>query len=439
MMCNGQVTQAIRQLAVKDSLAYAARAGAGLALLYGHPGYYPRFGFVPVLPAAIATLAVDGVSTEGMDDCSKRTPATEAGCARHAKIVKTREGYAGQEGQGGYEIEIGQADQAEQRSRQDHVTSRLLVREIQDSDVPVLLGLYESQLAGYPCSVRRNASPWLWKPRGAMAGRDVLVFLDTQSVQVVGYSFCIDNPDEGYLSVMEAAALDKTVASCIVPSLARRAAVLGRRHLKVSMSPDSVVFQAALDKGAHMEYKAAAAGMACVLRWEGLLPDGYRVERVGDGQVQAPGFPRAEGCESNLTSTANIQPEKYQESQRQQRGSPSPDDTFNLFYGDDLILIAGRAPLTRLVLGYEDVGSLKGLDDSGRRPLVSGFPMFAVKNAGGSLNGVENSGVLQSCQNIHSGHTGLSGLPGCDPRIRDLLRRDFPKSFPRWYLAPYWY
>ena len=426
-------------LAVKDSLAYAARAGASLALLYGHPGYYPRFGFAPVLPAAIATLAVDGVLTEGMDDCSKRTPAAETGCARYAKIVKTHEGYADQEGQGRCEAEDGQADQAEHRGRQGHVTSRLLVREIQNSDVPILLGLYESQLAGYPCSVRRDASPWLWKPRGVMAGRDVLVFLDTQSGQVVGYSYCIDNPDKGYLTVTEAAALDKAVASCIVSSLARRAAVLGRRHLKVSMSPDSVVFQAALDKGADMEYKAAAAGMACVLSWEGLLPDGYRVERIGDGQVQTPGFPRAEGGEFNLTSTANMQPEKCQEFQQQQRSSLSPDDTFNLFYRDELILIVGRAPLTRLVLGYDDAGSFKSLENSGRRPSVSGFPMLAVKKADGSLNGIKDSRAVEFSQNTHAGQTGLSGLTGCDPRICDLFRKDFPKSFPKWYLAPYWY
>jgi predicted N-acetyltransferase YhbS len=35
---------------VRDSLAYAQASGARVAMLYGVPAYYPRFGFVPVLP-----------------------------------------------------------------------------------------------------------------------------------------------------------------------------------------------------------------------------------------------------------------------------------------------------------------------------------------------------------------------------------------------------
>jgi hypothetical protein len=303
-------------LAVKDSLAYAAKAGAKLALLYGHPGYYPRFGFVPVLPAAVATLAVDDVSTVDTDERRDTDKRCDAGEWRGAGALH------------------------------GHVPSRLLVREIQDSDIPALLEMYESQLAGYPCSVRRDVSPWIWKPRGAMPGRDVLVFLDTQSGQLVGYCFCTDNPDRSYLTVMEAAASDKTVASCMVSTLARRAAVLGRKYLKVSTAPDSVVFQAALDKGAGMEYKAAAAGLACVLSWGGLLPGGYRVEHIAERTGEADG--------------------------------PSPDDAFNLYRGNDLVLTADRAFVTRLVVGYDDAGSLKGL-------------------------------------------------------------KDFPKSFPKWHLAPYWY
>ena len=38
-------------LAVRDALDYMERQGMAIGLLYGHPGYYPRFGFVPVLPA----------------------------------------------------------------------------------------------------------------------------------------------------------------------------------------------------------------------------------------------------------------------------------------------------------------------------------------------------------------------------------------------------
>jgi predicted N-acetyltransferase YhbS len=116
--------------AVRDSLKYAAESGANFAILYGHPGYYPRFGFVPVLPAVITILDVIGMPS----------PSSESG------VVGTEN------------------------------NASLLVREAQNSDIPLLADLYESQLAKYSCCVRRDPSPWIWKPRGAMAGRSVLVF-----------------------------------------------------------------------------------------------------------------------------------------------------------------------------------------------------------------------------------------------------------------------
>jgi predicted acetyltransferase len=42
--------QGIAAAVMRDALAYAAEQGAGLALLHGVRGYYPRFGFSPVWP-----------------------------------------------------------------------------------------------------------------------------------------------------------------------------------------------------------------------------------------------------------------------------------------------------------------------------------------------------------------------------------------------------
>jgi hypothetical protein len=46
---------------VRDALAYMAAQGLAVGLLYGHPEYYPRLGFAPVLPAQLTTLAVGAI------------------------------------------------------------------------------------------------------------------------------------------------------------------------------------------------------------------------------------------------------------------------------------------------------------------------------------------------------------------------------------------
>lgn len=90
---------------VRDALAYVKDHDMCLAVLYGHPGYYPRFGFAPVLPTARTTLA--GVTHRGQGE----------------------------------------------------------LREAAETDLPAIAVLYSQQLATYPCAVPRSTESWIWRPR----------------------------------------------------------------------------------------------------------------------------------------------------------------------------------------------------------------------------------------------------------------------------------
>jgi len=311
-------------LAVLQSLEYAARRGARLAILYGHPSYYPRFGFVPVLPAVITTLDIKSLFSES------------------------------------FEIELQPPEFP--KDVIPKTPNWLVAREVRDEDAPVLLKMHNSNLANCPCYVGRDESPWIWKPRGAMSGRNVLVFCKNRPDNVIGYAFIMDDPKEDRLGLFEAATLDSTAAPPIILELAKKARNLGRRFITTSMHPDTLVVQTALSMGATQKYKPAGAGMACVLRWTGLLPEGYEV--IPDTVVQ-----------------------------------PSPSDTFEVTYKGKHVLRAKRDALTRLVLGYEDIDSLAS----------KGELEFTL------------DGKDAKCHHL------------------ELLRKDFPKSLPKWYLAPYWY
>jgi hypothetical protein len=89
---------------VRDALAWMAGQGLAVAILYGHRNYYPRFGFVPVLP--------------------------------HSETV------------------IGAAP-----------TGSPLLQKATEADLPWMTALYMEQVATAPCAVARTAEPWLWALR----------------------------------------------------------------------------------------------------------------------------------------------------------------------------------------------------------------------------------------------------------------------------------
>jgi len=101
---------------VRDALAYMAAQGLAVGVLYGHPPYYPHFGFAPVLAAVRTHLAVVGAGPVA----PPLAPATEG-------------------------------------------------------DLPLVGELYAQQLRRYPCAVGRGPEPWLWQPRNP--GRATLLRL----------------------------------------------------------------------------------------------------------------------------------------------------------------------------------------------------------------------------------------------------------------------
>ncbi|HHW17720.1 MAG TPA: GNAT family N-acetyltransferase [Firmicutes bacterium] len=309
--------------AVTDSLRYAADCGANLAMLYGHPAFYPRFGFVPVLPTVITTLDLADMQ-QAASECS-----------------------------------TGVTGSSPQPACEGSTHGSFLVRGAQAADVAALLRLYEVQLANCPCCVKRYEATWIWKPRGVIPGRRVLVFCNTDSI--LGYAFIVDDPEQNRMSLLEVAVADSGMARAVLLEIVSIASSLGRRFVTTHMQPDTSLVRAALEMGASQEYRPAAAGMVCVLRWAGLLPGGYTV--VPD----------------------TIAP-------------PGPSDVFRLAYEGRIIFTATREALTKLVFGYEDTDRLL------------------------------EQGALQWVDRSQMEHSQL-----------DLLRKDFRRSIPKWYLAPYWY
>jgi putative acetyltransferase len=91
--------------AVRDSLRFMAEQGMAVAMLYGIRGYYPRFGFAPVLPHWDTTLILEDL------------PAGEPLAAASAL------------------------------------------------DLPALTELFAATAGRYPGAELRDASPWFWKLR----------------------------------------------------------------------------------------------------------------------------------------------------------------------------------------------------------------------------------------------------------------------------------
>jgi predicted N-acetyltransferase YhbS len=103
---------------VRDALAYMAAQGLAVGLLYGHPEYYPRLGFVPVLPAQLTMLAVGAI------------PRGER------------------------------------------------VEQAAPADLDAVTALYVQRVAVYPGAMARTAAPWQWQARSG--GHALLTLPDRQ-------------------------------------------------------------------------------------------------------------------------------------------------------------------------------------------------------------------------------------------------------------------
>lgn len=110
---------------VQGALDAMAREGLAVGILYGHPGYYPRFGYAPVLPHTHRTLKVD--------------PA---------------------------------------------INGQPLVTATPD-DLPTLAAFFYAHMATFPCAVDRPLEPWAWQPRKA-EGPHLMLLPDGQAYAGVG-------------------------------------------------------------------------------------------------------------------------------------------------------------------------------------------------------------------------------------------------------------
>lgn len=202
---------------VRDALAHAAERGWALAMLYGDPRYYARFGFVPVLPSYRTTLALARLPGEGED---LRPAALE--------------------------------------------------------DLPTLHALYTAQLGGYPCAVERTAEPWEWRVRKPREYA-LLVLPGLQGYAFVAADRSGDVLVVREGAAVDLAAARRLLAALGREGRRRNLA----RICLCMPPDHPVVRIAVVGAGAEQTLQAAAAGMVAVTRWEPLLPPGYAVDERG--------------------------------------------------------------------------------------------------------------------------------------------------------------
>lgn len=204
---------------VRDALRHVASRGQAFAMLVGHPDYYPRFGFVPVLPESRTLL-----------------PATE-------KLAE--EGAA--------------------------------LRPAATADLPTLAGLYDRHLARYTCAVARGAAPWHWQVRNSKA-YDLVMLTEGGP----GYALVTENRQQDLLFVSEAAADEPLAARRLLAALAREARRRELKEVRLAMPPDHLVSRVAvLALGAEQLHRPTRYGMVAVTDWQRLLPPGFTVEPDG--------------------------------------------------------------------------------------------------------------------------------------------------------------
>ncbi len=205
--------------AVRDALDYAADQGSAIAILYGDPAYYGRFGFASVMPRVTTTLAI-------ASDCSK-PPAKTA------------------------------------------------LRPMTERDVPAISALYARTLGPCSCAVARPEESWVWHFRRTSRCRTLVLG------QVSGYALVEPELNGSALRVPEAAVDRPADAAGLLQALCGTAASGGFRELKIGAPPDEPLVKEAVRQGAACEVLPPRSGMAIILNWTAVLPSGYRVAGSG--------------------------------------------------------------------------------------------------------------------------------------------------------------
>jgi len=307
---------------VRDALGFLAARGRAIAVFYGVPGFYPRFGCAPVIPTLRTEL-----------------PALEAAAPAPAEAAPA--------------------------------LAEATAETLAPADLETVNALYMEQVAVSPCSAARTADAWMWTVRNREAHR--LWILRDGAGRRAGYAFASLQRDKDRLLVREGGAVDEGAAGMLLEALRRETASHGLAGTHLAMAPGHPLTRLALLAGAQQHYFPAEAGFVAVTRWKPLLPAGYTIREAG-----GPGSPA---------------------------GSPT-----DLIREGRVVLSAPRPFIVQLVLGYRDI------DD-----ILLAAAAAAASAAPGAA----------------------SPRPACaaSPRPEDLerLRRDFPRDFPKYTEAPYFF
>ncbi|MGE5559433.1 MAG: GNAT family N-acetyltransferase [Chloroflexota bacterium] len=232
-------------LAVRDALAHVACRGEALAVFYGEPGYYPRFGCAPVFPPIRAHLPV-GEHDAAAAASGRATVTSGAGLTKPAELV----------------ARIGEV-------RLEPAT---------DADVPALLRLYEAGMCCYSGAMRRSAEPWEWRPR---SDQWVVRLLPDRTA----YAFTQISAERDELFVREAGAVDARSAQRLLAALVAEAIDHGLYQITAALPPDHLLHRAMSACGAETLRRPASPGFAAIVDWTQVMPDGYGV--TPDGLVRA--------------------------------------------------------------------------------------------------------------------------------------------------------
>lgn len=216
-------------MTVRSALAYCKAQGLAVALLYGVPDYYPRFGFARVLPRLATEMPVDAA----------RAAAARA-LARSSTVMAPR------------------------------------LAEFAPDDIPAASALYHATLANYAMAVKRFEAPWLWRYRpGGQRRIGVLRGVDGK---VVAYARIEqDGRDPAAALCPEAAVARAEFSVPLFAALAEEAAQFGLERLRLVLPPDQPLIQAAVVLGAEQSYRPATSGMAAVVDWQAIMPSGFGV------------------------------------------------------------------------------------------------------------------------------------------------------------------
>lgn len=228
-------------LAVRDALAYLRNRGLALAVFYGEPFYYPRFGCAPVFPVFRAILPVNDA-----DESVRATPEGSLPVRTAAAgLLKPTELLAA-----GGELRLESATEA---------------------DIPTMNRLFRSAMGVYPGAIDRSDAPWEWHPRSD----------DCWPIRVLpdrgAYVMSQVIADRSELYVREAGAVDEASALRLLAALIGDARSQGLRQISANLPPDHMLHRAMTACGGDSLRRPASPGFAVIADWSRVLPEGYAV------------------------------------------------------------------------------------------------------------------------------------------------------------------